>query len=121
MALAAWPDGFPAPEESTYSPSVTDTRLTTNMAVGHDRIRRRTTQKIGEARCKYYISDLEKQQIMDFYDSATNGGVEWFTVPLMTDGAAVLHEARFKAPPTLVKESKIRWGLGVLFTVRRRL
>lgn len=121
MALSTWPEGFPAPELSSYSPAVTDTRQTSSMSIGHSRVRRLSTQRVGNVQAKYYLSDGELTSLLDFYDSEVNGGADWFTVPLKTDGPVTDHEARFRAPPTYVAESRIRWGVEVQFEVRRRL
>jgi len=102
MASIAWPTGLPNFEEplvNEYEESPGTTTVRTQMDVGPDKVRRRTTAAVDQISVGYMMTKSQVSTFDGFYDSTTNQGALRFDATHPRTGK--MHEFRFREAPQI--------------------
>jgi hypothetical protein len=96
--MAVWPSSLQEfVNAGGFSYEIGDTVIRTQMEIGPDKIRRRTTKSVDKITASIWVTPAQYTTLYNFYDVTVNGGTEAFdfTHPITGDTISV----RFLNPP----------------------
>lgn len=95
--MALYPEDLPSPSAADYQVSSSSQVVSTDMEIGHARVRRRTAVRRDVVNVQWVLTDRQVQTFRGWYDHDLDGGVEWFSglsLPV-GDGGNTISDLRF--------------------------
>ena len=97
--MPTWPLTLPqSPLMDGYTETPPENTIRTQMDVGPDKVRRRTTSNPRPIQCSYVLTGAQLTILDDFYTGDAAGGATEFDMPHPRTGVTV--SVRFRAAPT---------------------
>ena len=109
--MVTWPTSLPAIELSSLKESPPDNLIRSNMDIGVDKIRRRTTSAPRDLSFTLKLNQTQLQTLDDFYVTDTFSGSLSFDYIHPRTGSTV--KARFVSPPSYADNQKILFSCSI--------